>query len=103
MTELPLLLRRQVRPGSFRSLAGVAAALTNTGQNRGTGVLIRPAAAPLGEGPVLEGELEAAIAAFIDHTTATAATRASSSPFNVYFGRSETFLTEKRRNKQETI
>ena len=53
----------------------------------------------------LEGELEAAIAAFIDHynTHRYHESIANLTPADVYFGRGETILAERRRIKHKTI
>lgn len=53
----------------------------------------------------LEGELEAAIAAFIDHYNNHRYHESISNltPADVYFGRGETILAERRRIKQQTI
>ena len=53
----------------------------------------------------LEGELEAAIAAFIDHYNNNRYHESISNltPADVYFGRGETILAERRRIKQQTI
>ena len=53
----------------------------------------------------LEGELEAAIAAFIDHYNNHRYHESigNLTPADVYFGRGETLLAERRRIKQQTI
>jgi transposase InsO family protein len=53
----------------------------------------------------LEGELEAAIAAFIDHYNNRRYHESigNLTPADVYFGRGETILTERRRIKLQTI
>lgn len=53
----------------------------------------------------LEGELEAAIAAFIDHSNNHRCHESigNLTPAGVYFGHGETILAEKRRIKQQTI
>ena len=57
------------------------------------------------ENDFLEGELEAAIAAFIDHYNNNRYHESISNltPADVYFGRGETILAERRRIKQQTI
>ena len=52
-----------------------------------------------------EGELKAAIAAFIDHYNNRRYHESigNLTPADVYFGRSETILAERRRIKQHTI
>jgi putative transposase len=51
------------------------------------------------------GEREAAIAAFIDHYNNRRSHRSigTLTPADVYFGRGETILAERRRIKQQTI
>ena len=53
----------------------------------------------------LEGDLEAAIAAFIEHYNNHRYHESidNLTPADVYFGRGETILTERRRIKQQTI
>jgi len=53
----------------------------------------------------LEGELEAAIAAFIDHYNNNRhhESNGNLTPADAYFGRGETILAERRRIKQQTF
>ena len=53
----------------------------------------------------LEGDLEAAIAAFIDHYNHRRYhdSIGNLTPADVYFGRVETIVAERRRTKQQTI
>ena len=57
------------------------------------------------ENSFLEGDLEAAIAAFIDHYNNHRDHEGigNLTPADVYFGRGETILAERRRIKQQTI
>ena len=57
------------------------------------------------ESHFLEGDLEAAIAAFIDHYNYRRYhdSIGNLTPADVYFGRVETIVAERRRTKQQTI